>query len=111
MISLRNVSKQFREIIAVDSISFEVKKGEIVGLLGLNGAGKTTTMRLMTGILTPHKGSVLIDGHSPIDDHLIVAQKIGYLPENNPLYTDMKIQEYLSFIAGIKRSKKNEIRE
>lgn len=109
MIALHNLTKQFGEVTALKNISVTIKKEEVVGLLGLNGAGKTTTMRLMVGIYKPSKGSVLIDGHNPIDEHVVVSSKIGYLPENNPLYTDMEVWEYISFIAKIKGSNKKDI--
>lgn len=103
MIVLQNVTKQFGDKTAVDDISFEIKPGEVVGFLGLNGAGKTTTMRMITGFLATSKGTVKVDGHDPMNDHVGVSQKIGYLPENNPLYTDMKVSEYLQFIREVKK--------
>lgn len=103
MIILYEVTKNFGQKTAVDSISFEIKQGEVVGFLGLNGAGKTTTMRMITGFLATTKGTVKVDGHDPIDKHVVVSQKIGYLPENNPLYTDMKVSEYLRFVREIKK--------
>jgi len=103
MITLQNVSKQFGSKIAVNKISFEIKTGEVVGFLGLNGAGKTTTMRMITGFLTPTNGVIQVDGHDPINEHIAVATKIGYLPENNPQYTDMKVSEYLHFIRDVKK--------
>lgn len=103
MIKLVAVTKQFGEKKAVDDMSLEVKTGEVIGFLGVNGAGKTTTMRMITGILLPTKGTVHVDGHDPIDDHLQVTAKIGYLPENNPLYLDMKVGEYLEFIRAVKK--------
>lgn len=103
MIALHNVTKQFGEKSAVDDISLEVKTGEVVGFLGLNGAGKTTTMRMITGFLSVTKGVVTVDGHDPVAEHVTVSQKIGYLPENNPLYVDMKVSEYLHFIRDVKK--------
>ncbi len=102
MISLQAVSKTFLSISAVKDVSFEVKKGEIVGFLGPNGAGKTTTMRMIAGYLRPTSGTVRIDEHDPITQRLSVLTHLGYLPENNPLYTEMKVNEYLSFIAELK---------
>jgi ABC-2 type transport system ATP-binding protein len=100
---LQNVTKQFGDKTAVNDVSFEIKTGEVVGFLGLNGAGKTTTMRMITGFLATSKGTVKVDGHDPMNDHVEVSQKIGYLPENNPLYTDMKVSEYLQFIREVKK--------
>jgi len=102
MIVLSSVSKFFGEKKAVDNISFKIKKGEIVGFLGPNGAGKTTTMRLIVGYLKPNGGEILIDNLNPIKNRLLVLKKIGYLPENNPLYQEMYVKEYLEFIGKIK---------
>lgn len=102
MIRLTHVSKAFGNKKALVDISFEVKDKEIIGLLGPNGAGKTTTMRLIVGYLRPSKGTVSVDGASPIDDRMSVVSRVGYLPENNPLYQEMKVDEYLRFIAEAK---------
>ena len=102
MISLSSVSKKFKQKIAVDNITFKAKAGEIIGFLGPNGAGKTTTMRLILGYLAPSKGKISIDDLNPIDNRIDVLRKISYLPENNPLYQEMKVSEYLQFIAAIK---------
>ncbi|PIY69001.1 hypothetical protein COY90_02935 [Candidatus Roizmanbacteria bacterium CG_4_10_14_0_8_um_filter_39_9] len=103
MISLVGVVKKFGSKTALKDISFQAKEGEIVGFLGPNGAGKTTTMRLLLGVLDPTSGSVTVDGMSPTDRRVDVVKTIGYLPENNPLYPEMKVREYLSFIAEIKQ--------
>ncbi len=102
MITLHDARKYFGNTHAVDGVSCEVVKGEVVGFLGLNGAGKTTTMRMVTGVIQPTSGTVTVDGHDPVSDHIIVSRKVGYLPENNPLYADMKVGEYLNFIRDIK---------
>ena len=104
MISLFSVTKRFPHKTAVSDVSFKVKKGEVVGFLGPNGAGKTTTMRLILGYLTPSLGSVTVDNEDPIKNRINVLRKIGYLPENNPLYTEMKVKEYLDFIKEVKKS-------
>ncbi|MFA6005339.1 MAG: ABC transporter ATP-binding protein [Patescibacteria group bacterium] len=104
MIQFQNVTKRFGTSYALNGLTFTVKKGEIVGLLGPNGAGKTTTMRLMVGYLQPTDGSILIENLSPTTDRLKLSQKIGYLPENNPLWQDMLVGEYLSMVAAIKES-------
>ncbi len=105
MILLRSVTKQFGAKTAVRDVGFQAKKGEIIGFLGPNGAGKTTTMRLILGYLRPTSGTVNIDSLDPVDQRIAVLHKIGYLPENNPLYGEMKVVEYLRFIAEVKREK------
>lgn len=95
MVRVRNLSKHFGSVKAVDGVSFQVNKGEVVGFLGPNGAGKTTTMRLITSFLTPTNGEIDIDGKSPREARPI----IGYLPEENPLYTKFTPFEYLTFIG------------
>ncbi len=107
MIQLQNVTKEYGRKKAVDNVSFEVKKGEIIGFLGLNGAGKTTTMRLILGYIQPTSGEVSVTGKHPLRDRIQILQKIGYLPENNPLYTEMKVNEYLRYVAEIKTGSKN----
>ncbi len=102
MISLTSVSKVFKNKTAVDNISFKAKEGELIGFLGPNGAGKTTTMRLLLGYLFPTFGKISVDNLNPLDDRLEIVKQVGYLPENNPLYQEMKVKEYLQFIASIK---------
>lgn len=102
MISLVSVTKKFKNTIAVDNITFQGGEGEIIGFLGPNGAGKTTTMRLILGYLLPTEGKVSINNLDPHINRIEVLKLIGYLPENNPLYQEMKVQEYLGFIANIK---------
>ncbi len=109
MIELKNVTKRFGNKTAVDDISFEVKKGEIIGFLGPNAAGKTTTMRIITGFFTPAQGSVTVAGIDVLKDPQKAKEKIGYMPENVPLYKEMEVTSYLNFIAGIKGVKKDEI--
>ena len=104
MISLASVSKRFKNKTAVDNISFKAKEGEIIGFLGPNGAGKTTTMRLLLGYLTPTEGKISINNLDPLENRTDILKKIGYLPENNPLYQEMKVSEYLQFIAAVKNS-------
>ncbi len=103
MVSVTNISKSFGQTVAVDGLSFTIKKGEIVGLLGPNGAGKTTTMRLIAGFLSPDKGSILINSISVFDKPTLAQTQIGYLPENNPLYKNMLVAELLNFSADLKR--------
>jgi len=103
MIKVSSLSKFFSQKKAVDDISFIAKEGEIIGFLGPNGAGKTTTMRLILGYLKPTAGQVKIDNLEPIEERVEVSKLIGYLPENNPLYQEMKVKEYLEFIASVKK--------
>jgi ABC-2 type transport system ATP-binding protein len=100
-IEVRNVFKYYGEQAAVKGISFSVKSGEIVGFLGPNGAGKSTTMKMITGFIPVTSGEILVSGMPVGTDQLNPKQKIGYLPENNPLYLDMYVREYLDFVAGI----------
>jgi ABC-2 type transport system ATP-binding protein len=110
MITVSHISKSFGDIKAVDDLSFSVSGGEIVGLLGPNGAGKSTTMRMMTGFLSPDKGTIEIDGIN-VSERTIEAQRhIGYLPENNPLYKTMLVSELLSFSAEIKGINRTELK-
>jgi ABC-2 type transport system ATP-binding protein len=102
VITLENVSKSFGATVAVDDVSFTVDRGEVVGFLGPNGAGKSTTMRLITNFLEPDEGTVRIDGTEVRDDPVAAKRRIGYLPENNPLYPDMLASEYLRFVAELR---------
>ena len=100
-IHVESVNKSFGPHKAVQDVSFNVQKGEIVGFLGPNGAGKTTTMRLLTSYYTPDSGDILINGINNAEHDLETRRSIGYLPENNPLYEDLLVSEYLDFVAGI----------
>ncbi len=100
-IVVKNVTKKYGSQRAVDNITFEVKTGEILGFLGPNGAGKTTTMKIITCFMAPSDGDVLVNGVSIFDDPDAIKKKIGYLPENNPLYNDMQVLEYLEFVAEL----------
>jgi ABC-2 type transport system ATP-binding protein len=102
LITLDNVSKSFGRTVAVDEVSFTVDRGEVVGFLGPNGAGKSTTMRLITNFLEPDDGAVLIDGVDVREDPVGARRRIGYLPENNPLYDDMLVAEYLRFVGDLR---------
>ena len=101
-IRVKGVTKRFGQHVAVDNLSFDVMRGEIVGFLGPNGSGKTTTMRMLTSFYTPDMGNVTINGVDTQDDDLITRGAIGYLPENNPLYEDMLVSEYLAFVAELR---------
>ena len=102
MISVRNVSKSYGEVQALRGIDFEVAEGEIVGLLGPNGAGKSTTIKILTGYFHPDSGSVEIDGLDVITQTREVQARIGYLPENTPLYPDLSVQAYLKLMADMR---------
>ncbi|MBK1827701.1 ABC transporter ATP-binding protein [Haloferula rosea] len=110
MIEVRELTKRFSRHTAVDNISFSVGKGEIVGFLGPNGAGKTTTMRMLTGYLPATSGSVEIGGHDVFRESVQARRKIGYMPENVPLYEDMRVREYLKFRAHLKGLSTSETR-
>lgn len=102
MLIAKHISKIFGAHQALENVSFEINKGEIVGFLGKNGAGKTTLMRILTTFLTASSGSVIIDGEDIAKHSLSVREKIGYLPEKPPLYNDMTVFAYLKFAAQIK---------
>ena len=101
-IDVQGVSKGFGPFKAVQNLSFKVNKGEVVGFLGPNGAGKTTTMRLLTSYYTPDSGSIFINGVDNAQQDLETRRNIGYLPENNPLYEDLLVSEYLDFVADLR---------
>ncbi len=102
MITVRNLTRKYGSFTAVNSISFEIPKGQIVGLLGHNGAGKTTTLKMLTGYLEPTSGEVSIDGIDIASDPLAVQKKIGYLSEQSPLYPDMTVWQYLYYVAEMR---------
>jgi len=101
-IEIDNLAKYFGEIKAVDGVSFSVKKGEVLGFLGPNGAGKSTTMKMVTGFLTPTRGTVRVCGHDVLTDPIAVKANLGYLPEGAPAYADMTPDGFLRFIADIR---------
>lgn len=102
MISIQNLTKKYGQVTAVDQISLEVHKGEILGFLGPNGAGKTTTMKVITGYLEPTGGRVLVKGMDTTEEPLATKRLIGYVPESFPLYDDMMVADYLAYIAEIR---------
>jgi len=102
LIEVDNLSKSFNGNRAIDGVSFKVEKGEILGFLGPNGAGKTTTMRVITGFMPSTSGTVRVDGYDVFDQPMEVRKRIGYLPENPPLYHEMTVRSYLRFVAKIK---------
>ena len=105
MISVTGLSKRYGTHLAVKDVSFDIKKGEIIGFLGPNGAGKSTIMNILTGYLSLTQGKVLIDGFDILENPEEAKKRIGYLPEIPPLYVDMKVREYLNFIYDLKKVK------
>ena len=102
MIEARALTKRYGEVLAVNAVSFQVERGEVVGFLGPNGAGKTTTMRMLTGFVPPTDGSASIAGHDIFEDPLAARRSVGYLPETPPLYPEMSVTSYLRYVAAIK---------
>ena len=102
MISINNLTKDFGDTRAVDSIDLEISEGQILGILGPNGAGKTTTLRMLTGYIRPTSGTVVVNGIDANKNSVEVKNLIGYLPESSPIYTDMLVYDYLNFIADIR---------
>jgi ABC-2 type transport system ATP-binding protein len=102
MITVKGLTKRYARTVAVDNISFEVPKGQIVGFLGPNGAGKTTTMRILTCFLPPSGGTATVAGFDVIEKPMEVKKRIGYLPETPPLYPDMEVGDYLEFVGKLK---------
>ena len=105
MITISNLTKKYGDKYALDNISFNVKKGEVLGFLGPNGAGKSTTMNIITGYISYTDGSVNIDGYDILENPIEVKKKIGYLPEIPPLYLDMVVWDYLEFVYELKKIK------
>ncbi len=102
MIEVDRLTRFYGPVPAIDNVSFQANKGEIVGFLGPNGAGKTTTMRMLTGYLPPSSGTARIAGHDIVEDSTAARRQIGYLPESTPLYTEMTINDYLHFMARLR---------
>jgi ABC-2 type transport system ATP-binding protein len=112
-VKVNNLSKIYGSQHAVNNISFEAKKGEILGFLGPNGAGKTTTMKILTGFIPQSEGTAEVCGFDTTTESMEVRRRIGYLPEHNPLYKDMYVREYLDFVAGLHgiKNKKSRVAE
>lgn len=111
LIEVTHLVKKYGKHVAVNDISFHVKEGEILGFLGPNGAGKSTTMNMMTGYLSSTSGSIKINGIDILENPIEAKKNIGYLPEIPPLYMDMTVNEYLTFVARLKKCKKSELKE
>lgn len=110
MIEVRNLVKHYGDVKAVEDVSFSVKNGEILGFLGPNGAGKTTTLKVITGYLSPTSGNVFVDDYNVMDDSMEIRKMIGYLPELNPLYHDMRVYDFLEFVARAREIDSNRFR-
>ena len=111
MIEVKNVTKKYGNTVAVDNISFTINEGEIVGLLGPNGAGKSTTMNMMTGFIEQTEGEIIIDGHNMLKKPKKAKKEIGYMPEGVPLYTDLTVKEFVTYMAEIKQVDKKTRKE
>jgi len=109
MIEVKEIQKKYGDFKALNDVSFNIEKGEVVGFLGPNGAGKTTMMKIITCFMPPTSGYVKVLGHDTIESSLEVRKLIGYLPESAPLYTEMEVSEYLRFIAGMRNIPKSKI--
>lgn len=110
MIEVQQLTKRYGPTLAVSDISFEARKGEVLGFLGPNGAGKTTTMRVITGFLPPTSGKVTVAGYDVVEESLEARRHVGYLPESPPVYTDMRVSEYLAFVGRIKGVPRGDLR-
>src|SRR5215469_13935628 len=110
MITVKGLTKRYARNTAVDHISFDVEKGQIVGFLGPNGAGKTTTMRVLTCFLPPTAGKATIAGFDVLENPQEVKKRIGYLPETPPVYPEMEVNEYLDFVGQLKGISRADIR-
>ena len=100
-IQVKHISKKYGTQLALDDVSFEIPKGNIVGFIGPNGAGKSTAMKIITGYMPPSTGQVLVNDMDVVENALEIKKITGYLPESNPLYTDMYVREFLSYIAAV----------
>ena len=110
-LEIKNLTKKFGEQTALNNINIEIKKNEIIGLLGPNGAGKSTLMKSIVGVLKVDKGEIIFDGKNIAKNEIQTKEKIGFLPENNPLYNDMYVKEYLQFVADIHKIQKEKVDE
>src|SRR5689334_24680482 len=111
MIEASSLTKRYGAVRALDKVSFEVHRGEVVGFLGPNGAGKSTTMRILTCFISATQGAARIHGHDVFDDPLEVRRRIGYLPQRAPLYPEMSVWEYLRFVAEMRQLNEGDFRK
>ena len=111
MIEVKNLSKNYGDRAAIRSLNFKIEKGDVVGLLGPNGAGKSTTMKILTGYMSPSSGTALVGGVDVFEQPLEVKKKIGYLPETPPLYLDMVVEDYLGYVAQLKKIPQDQIKK
>ena len=111
MIEVKNVTKKYGKVVAVDNISFTIQDGEIIGLLGPNGAGKKTTMNMIKGYIEPTEGTIIVDNYDMSKKPKKAKKEIGYMPEGVPLYTDMTVKEFITYMAEIKKINKKERKE
>ena len=109
MIEVHQLCKNYGERKAITNLNFKIEKGDVVGFLGPNGAGKSTTMKIITGFMAPSSGEARVSGYDVFENPIEVKRRIGYLPETPPLYTDMKVQDYLRFVAELKQVDKNKV--
>lgn len=110
MVEIQNLSKSYGNTHAIQNLNFKVNRGEVVGFLGPNGAGKTTTMKIITGYMAPTSGVVKVAGYDVFENPIEVKRHIGYLPETPPVYTDMYVSDYLSFVAKLKGVAKDKVK-
>lgn len=111
MIEVKNVTKKYGSFLAVDNISFTVKDGEVVGFLGPNGAGKSTTMNMITGFIEPTEGTIIVNGYDVLKKPISAKKQIGYMPEGVPLYSDLTVKEFVTYMAELKKIPRKEKRE
>lgn len=111
VIEVKNVTKKYGKVVAVDNISFKIEDGEIIGLLGPNGAGKSTTMNMITGFIEPTEGTIIVDGYDMAKKPQKAKREIGYMPEGVPLYMDMTVKEFVTYMAEIKKIEKKTRKE
>ena len=111
MIEVKNVTKKYGSFLAVDNISFTVKDGEVVGFLGPNGAGKSTTMNMITGFIEPTEGTIIVNGYDVLKKPISAKKQIGYMPEGVPLYSDLTVKEFVTYMAELKKVPRKEKKE
>ena len=108
MIQVENITKKYGSFVAVDNINFEIEEGEVVGFLGPNGAGKSTTMNMITGYIEPTSGRIIVDGYDISKKPRKAKRQIGYMPEGVPLYSDLTVKEFITYMAELKGVPKKE---